>query len=77
MRDEERADLIRYRVVVNHEEQYSLWPSGRELPLGWTAAGFDGTRAECLEHIARIWTDMRPASLREAPSAEPGRERHS
>ena len=53
-----------YRVVVNHEEQYSLWPATRELPLGWRDAGKEGTREECLAHIEEVWTDMRPLSLR-------------
>jgi len=53
-----------YQVVVNHEEQYSIWPAGRELPLGWTADGFTGGKQECLAHIESIWTDRRPLSLR-------------
>ena len=52
-------------VVVNHEEQYSIWAAHRELPAGWRAAGKSGSKAECLEHIDRHWTDMRPKSLRE------------
>ncbi|RCG26203.1 MbtH family protein [Sphaerisporangium album] len=52
------------RVVVNHEEQYSIWPDGRELPAGWTDTGKTGTKAECLAHIDEVWTDMRPLSLR-------------
>lgn len=52
------------RVVVNDEEQYSIWWSGREIPAGWTPTGFSGTRRECLDHIAEIWTDMRPRSVR-------------
>ncbi|MGI5270292.1 MbtH family protein [Nonomuraea sp. CA-218870] len=51
-------------VVVNHEEQYSIWPAGRELPPGWRAGGFAGTREECLAHIETVWTDMRPLSAR-------------
>jgi MbtH protein len=51
-------------VVVNDEEQYSLWPVERDLPAGWRPAGFTGSREECLAHIDRVWTDMRPASLR-------------
>ena len=53
-----------YRVVYNDEEQYSIWAADRELPLGWYAEGTEGSKPECLEHIGRIWTDMRPASLR-------------
>lgn len=53
-----------YTVVVNHEEQYSIWPADRELPLGWKDAGKTGTKQECLDYIKEIWTDMRPLSLR-------------
>jgi MbtH protein len=59
-----------YAVVVNHEEQYSIWPADRELPLGWQAEGFRGDKAACLAHIEEIWTDMRPRSLRERMEAE-------
>jgi MbtH protein len=55
---------IVYRVVVNHEEQYSIWPLDRELPAGWRDAGKSGTKKECLDHIEEVWTDMRPLSLR-------------
>jgi MbtH protein len=58
------AEHGRHLVVVNHEEQYSLWSADRELPAGWRAEGTAGTREECLEHIERVWTDMRPLSLR-------------
>lgn len=57
-------DTTVYKVVVNHEEQYSIWPAYRELPLGWTEAGKQGQKAECLEYIKEVWTDMRPLSLR-------------
>lgn len=60
----EEQDDITYRVVVNHEQQYSLWAAGRELPSGWRDAGKTGTKAECLAHIEQVWTDMRPLSLR-------------
>ncbi|MEV4665726.1 MbtH family protein [Micromonospora echinofusca] len=60
----ENDDAVGYRVVVNHEEQYSLWPVDRELPLGWVAEGTVGSKEECLAHVARVWTDMRPLSLR-------------
>ncbi|MEY2932672.1 MAG: hypothetical protein RL033_3421 [Pseudomonadota bacterium] len=53
-----------YRVVVNDEEQYSIWSAERDLPLGWRDAGRLGTKAECLSHIEEIWTDMRPLSAR-------------
>lgn len=53
-----------YRVVLNHEEQYSIWPADRELPAGWQAEGTSGTKAACLERVEQVWTDMRPLSLR-------------
>jgi MbtH protein len=52
-------------VVVNGEEQYSIWPTGREVPAGWAEVGTTGTKTVCLEHIKEVWTDMRPKSLRE------------
>jgi len=57
-------DKTIYKVVVNHEEQYSIWPEYRENPPGWNDAGKAGTKAECLAHIKEVWTDMRPLSLR-------------
>jgi MbtH protein len=55
-----------FRVVVNQEEQYSLWPVEKPLPLGWSVAGKEGSREECLAFINEAWTDMRPRSLRAA-----------
>jgi MbtH protein len=55
----------RYVVVRNDAEQYSVWPDDRAVPGGWYAQDFAGTKAECLAHIAEVWTDMRPKSLRE------------
>jgi MbtH protein len=52
------------KVVVNHEEQYSLWPADREAPPGWTEVGKVGSKEECLAYIKEVWTDMRPLSLR-------------
>ncbi|MEM7359161.1 MAG: MbtH family NRPS accessory protein [Pseudomonadota bacterium] len=53
-----------YAVVINHEEQYSIWPVEREVPPGWKTVGKSGTRQECLDYIEEVWTDMRPLSLR-------------
>ena len=53
-----------YKVVVNHEEQYSIWPADRENALGWNDADKSGIKAECLAYIKEVWTDMRPLSLR-------------
>jgi MbtH protein len=55
-----------YKVVVNHEEQYSIWPAARANPKGWADAGMTGNKEECLGFIEEIWTDMRPRSVREA-----------
>lgn len=61
---EEQEDTQLYKVVVNHEEQYSIWPLERDNPLGWHDAGKSGSKAECLAYIKEVWTDMRPLSLR-------------
>lgn len=61
---DERADDQEYRVVVNHEEQYSIWFAHRELPAGWRDAGKTGLKDECLAFVEEVWTDMRPLSLR-------------
>jgi len=53
-----------FKVVFNHEEQYSIWPAHRQTPLGWRDAGKVGTKNECLRHIAEVWADMMPKSLR-------------
>ena len=55
-----------FLVVINGEEQYSVWPAHRAVPAGWRATGFSGPRASCLAHIETVWTDMRPLSLRRA-----------
>jgi uncharacterized protein YbdZ (MbtH family) len=66
VRDADPEDTIEYRVVINHEEQYSIWPASRENPSGWTSVGVSGSKAECLSYIEVAWTDMRPLSLRKA-----------
>ncbi len=53
-----------YRVVINDEEQYSIWPVGRENAPGWRDEGFTGSKEQCLDHIEQVWHDMRPLSLR-------------
>ena len=64
MNYEDQEDKTIYKVVVNHEEQYSIWPASRENALGWRDAGKNGTKEECLAYIREAWTDMRPLSLR-------------
>lgn len=72
MEDQTRfpEDDARYKVVINHEEQYSIWPEDRENPLGWKDAGFSGLKAACLQYIEDVWTDMRPLSLRKKMEEE-------
>ncbi len=69
MSAEMTMDNYTYAVVVNHEEQYSIWPEHKEIPQGWRATGKVGTKEECLAHIGQEWTDMRPLSLRKAMEA--------
>ena len=57
-------DQTRYKVVVNHEMQYSIWFADRENPPGWDDAGREGSKEECLAYVEEVWTDMRPLSLR-------------
>ena len=64
MADNEKEDNTIYKVVVNHEEQYSIWFADREIPAGWTEVGKSGKKDECLAYIKEVWTDMRPLSLR-------------
>ena len=64
MNRDEQEDTTIYKVVVNHEEQYSIWPADRENPLGWQDGGKSGLKEECLAYIKEVWTDMRPLSLR-------------
>jgi MbtH protein len=65
MNNSDDNDTTIYRVVVNHEEQYSIWPDYKENPLGWRDVGRQGPKAECLAYIKEVWTDMRPLSLRQ------------
>lgn len=62
----EEDETAIYIVVVNHEEQYSIWPDYKELPAGWRSVGMTGPKAECLAYINEVWTDMRPLSLRKS-----------
>jgi MbtH protein len=64
MAGDEQEDTTVYKVVVNQEGQYSIWATDRPIPLGWSEAGKDGSKAECLAYIEEVWTDMRPMSIR-------------
>ncbi|MBJ7308875.1 MbtH family protein [Rugamonas sp. CCM 8940] len=59
-----------YQVLVNHEEQYSLWPATLAIPAGWSGGHCTGSKEQCLAHIDEVWTDMRPLSLRQAMDRE-------
>jgi MbtH protein len=64
-----------YKVVVNGDEQYSIWFANQEAPAGWREVGQAGSKEECLTYIKEAWTDMRPLGLRErmqAVASEPG-----
>ena len=56
--------MLEYIVVVNHEEQYSIWPSWKEIPIGWSDIGVKGSKEECLDHIEKVWTDITPLSVK-------------
>jgi MbtH protein len=64
MNRDDKEDATTYKVVVNHEAQYSIWPAEKKNPLGWTDKGKTGSKTECLAYIKEVWTDMRPLSLR-------------
>jgi len=66
---DETEDRAVYKVVINHEEQYSIWPADRENALGWKDACKTGSKDECLAYIKEVWTDMRPLSLRKRMAA--------
>jgi len=72
MNTDDTRDNTIYRVVLNHEEQYSIWPAEKENPVGWADSGKSGSKTECLAYIKEVWTDMRPLSLRRKME---GRER--
>jgi len=65
----EDDDQTIYKVVVNHEEQFSIWPAHKANPLGWRDAGKSGVKQDCLEYVKTVWTDMRPLSLRKRMEA--------
>lgn len=72
MTADDTEDTTTYQVVINLEEQYSIWPLGRALPAGWREGGKSGSKAQCLAHIEQVWTDMRPLSVRRQMSGEGG-----
>jgi len=72
MSEPDDSEQVTYAVVINDEEQYSIWPDDREPPAGWRRTGFRGTEAECVSHIDQIWTDMRPKSVRERMQSAEG-----
>jgi MbtH protein len=71
---DDQEDRTHYKVVVNQQEQYSIWPADREIPLGWRDVGKSGNKAECLAYIKQVWTDMTPPSLRKSMDSKPIKE---
>ncbi len=69
---DEHQEIPKFHVVVNDEEQYSIWPADRELPSGWRSGGVSDTREACLAHIERVWQDLRPLSVRRHADAATG-----
>ena len=63
-----------YVVVVNHEEQYSIWPEYQAIPAGWKSVGTSGSKQDCLDYIDKTWTDMRPLSLRQAMAEDAAKD---
>jgi len=70
---EEREDITIYKVVVTHEEQYSIWPADRNPLSGWKEVGKSGPKSECLAYVKEVWTDMRPLSLKRKMDAASGK----
>ncbi|MBV1855868.1 MbtH family protein [Catellatospora tritici] len=70
--EQQRGDDV-HVVVINSEEQYSIWPLGRELPAGWRQTGKQGSKDACRAHIDEVWTDMRPLTLRQEMAGKTGR----
>lgn len=60
---------IKYQVLINDEEQYSLWPADQDVPAGWRGTGTEGSKEDCVSYVDEVWTDMRPRSLRERMAA--------
>ena len=69
MNPNDKENTTIYKVVVNHQGQYSIWSAHRENPLGWRDVGKSGSKPECLAYIKEVWTDMRPLSLRQQMEA--------
>jgi MbtH protein len=66
----ENTSVELYTVLINHEEQYSIWPEFKDVPLGWKAVGKTGPKQDCLDYVKEVWTDMRPLSLRKQMEAQ-------
>ena len=58
-----------FTVVINDQEQYSIWPACRPVPAGWQTVGVTGNKSDCLAHINDVWTDQRPKRLRDAQAS--------
>jgi MbtH protein len=73
MNPDEEQDNITYKVVINHEAQYSILRAYQENPSGWKDVGKSGSKTECLVYIKEVWTDMRPLSLRKKMEESAGK----
>ena len=71
---DDKDDSTIYNVVMNHEEQYSIWPVDKDIPAGWKEVGKSGPKQECLDYIKEVWTDMRPKSLRDKMQSTASKE---
>jgi MbtH protein len=69
MTDADHLCEPQFEVVINLEEQYSIWPADKPIPGGWRAAGRRDVKSACLAYIDEVWTDMRPLSLRKSMAA--------
>jgi MbtH protein len=72
MQSEDTGSTAQYIVLINHEEQYSIWPAGKKIPPGWEQVGPTGSEEECVAYVDEHWTDMRPKSLREEMARRAG-----
>lgn len=75
MSNQDQATDFPHRVVISDEERYSIWPTYKAIPYGWRDGGFEGSKQACLDHIAAVWTDMRPLSLRRQMDGDPSANR--
>lgn len=74
MRSDDDDSFRTYIVLINEEEQYSLWPSHKSIPEGWRSVGVTGSKAECVEYVDKVWTDITPLSVRKRLAQSAGQQ---